>query len=574
MNVETRGVPSELQLSADTPQPSTPGGRPHIRPSELYPISERSLSCKLAGLAVLLGIVLRTLQYLGNRSIWLDEALLLPTIVETGWSEILNPFRTSVVPLGFLAVQKAAIGLFDDGEYVLRFLPLLAGILSVVLFLLVARRLLTPTAVPTAVGLFAFSPFLIYYASELKQYSSDVAIATAVLLLALRLKEEPTSWSRLGAWGVFSVAAVSISLTSVFVIAGVGATLIAWLLTRKEYGAAIRWTLVSIPSAILFLMPYLTPAARGGGSSATDGSDYMGTFWQSGFMPLPPRSAEDWMWFPHAILRTFQDPLGLLHSGRPGLGIVLACVGIVAFAAGCTWFLQTDRPVLLLLLAPILLTLLASGLKRYPFGGDWNTAGRVILFLSPFFLLLIAEGADRIRLWLPQKARVLGIALMVALVAPSAVQAAATVPYGRGELKPLLSYVQEHWRSGDVLYVHYDAIPAFRYYAPRYGLDSASSVEGVCARFEPVRYLEALESFRGERRVWILFTAGLGARLFNERALMVDYLEHVGTRLDDRVARGTFVYLFDLTPKPDVQPFSARIPVIPVAVEEGCDLWR
>ena len=49
----------------------------------------------------------------------------------------------------------------------------------------VARRYLLPRAVPIAVGLFAFDDWVLYYAAEIKQYSSDTTL-TLALLFGLR----------------------------------------------------------------------------------------------------------------------------------------------------------------------------------------------------------------------------------------------------------------------------------------------------------------------------------------------------------------------------------------------------
>ena len=41
-----------------------------------------------------------------------------------------------------------------------------------------------PRAVPIAMGLFALSDWLIYYSAEIKQYSCDLLLTLAALLLA------------------------------------------------------------------------------------------------------------------------------------------------------------------------------------------------------------------------------------------------------------------------------------------------------------------------------------------------------------------------------------------------------
>ena len=84
-------------------------------------------------------------------------------------------------PIGFLLLVKASTELFGRSEYALRLVPFIFGIVSVLLFYRVARDFIVPSAVPLAVALFAILPPLVYYSSEVKQYSGDV-MATLLLL--------------------------------------------------------------------------------------------------------------------------------------------------------------------------------------------------------------------------------------------------------------------------------------------------------------------------------------------------------------------------------------------------------
>src|SRR5712692_1214244 len=115
------------------------------------------------------GALLRLAQYLFNRSLWFDEALLAHNIINRSVSGLLKPLDYAVgAPLGFLMLEKLAVQMFGSSEYALRLVPLLAGILSLYLFYRVAKLCVTPKAVPIALGLFALSGYLIYYASETK----------------------------------------------------------------------------------------------------------------------------------------------------------------------------------------------------------------------------------------------------------------------------------------------------------------------------------------------------------------------------------------------------------------------
>lgn len=533
-----------------------------------------NIANRLAILALLIGALFRILQYLGNRSLWQDEALVLPWFLNPGFAELLNPFVLRPLPAGFLVFEKLLARTFGDWELVLRLVPLLGGLAVLAFCYGLARATLAEHAVPVAVAVVALSPFLIYYASELKPYSTDAAATSGVVWLAAHLRHRQITWWRAAAWAAATLLAIWISLTAVFAICGSALVLLAARLRAGERLATWRLLWASVPAGTLFMLPYLAGVLQPAGAApaAADAPGYMQSFWESGFMPLPPTRAADWLWFPRTALRVFQDPLGLLHGGTGFGPLALALLALAVFAIGV---FSVGRWNAALLLAPVALTLLASGLGRYPFGADWNTGGRVILFLVPCFLLVMAGGLAQLHEWLPARLRVLWLLPVALLLLPPLAQAATTVPYGRGELKPLLEYVADNRQPGDRLYVHYDALPAFRYYSERYGIEPAEYVPGVCARFRPEEYLEALSALRGNSRVWVMFTGGRGAGLFDERGLMVDFLDHVGRRIDDRVARGTFLYLYDLSYGLEQgSGFRVRLPVMAENLEEGCALWQ
>ncbi len=84
----------------------------------------------------------------------------------------------------FLVIERMMVRLPLPTVWAARLIPLLCGIASMFLMRSVARRYLLARAVPIAVGLFALDDWLIYYAAEIKQYSSDITLTLVALLLA------------------------------------------------------------------------------------------------------------------------------------------------------------------------------------------------------------------------------------------------------------------------------------------------------------------------------------------------------------------------------------------------------
>ena len=523
----------------------------------------------LVAIAVAMGLMLRLLQYGANRSLWLDEVLMLPTIVQPTFLELLNPGRWNHLAPGFLFLEKLAATTLGQGELALRLVPLLAAIAALFVFMRIARDFVTPRAAPIAVGLFALSPFLIYYSSELKPYALDVAVTTLLLLVVGVLHHRGVTPARAALLGGAGILAATFSLPSVFVSAGAAIALLAAAWRAGDRAGAGALAAVLAAWGVLFGAPYLM-FVHGSGTN-----EYAREFWRSGFMPLPPRSLAELAWFPESFFQVFRDPLGVFSDQQSASGVFAATAGMVSFAVGVVWMARNRPERLWILVAPILLALLASGLELYPFGGSRVAAGRVLLFLVPLFFLVMAEGAAQLFELFRGRARVVPLAVLGLMFVPSIVWGLVAVPVTRTEIKPLLSYLEEEARPGDVLYVHYDIRHAFEHYSPAYQLGEMRYVRGVCARGEPAGYLDSLARLQGEPRVWILFADGKGAGFFDERAISIGYLEHAGQRLDDQVSFGASLYLYDLSGAGGgAAPYRVDLPVVPLSVADGCALWN
>src|SRR5512146_485715 len=177
----------------------------------------------LASLALILalGAGARIVAYAANRSLWTDEAALAASIVPRSFGQLAAPLDfAQVAPIAFLWLEKSVVSLFGAGEWALRLVPFVAGLLSLFLFALVARRVLDDAGALFATTLFAVAAPLIYFAAETKQYSSDMAVALALVLLTLRLRERPLDARRAAALAVAGAVAPFVSQPSLFVLAG------------------------------------------------------------------------------------------------------------------------------------------------------------------------------------------------------------------------------------------------------------------------------------------------------------------------------------------------------------------
>jgi len=499
-------------------------------------------SRRLVWLIIGLGILLRLASYSHNPSLWLDEISLASNIENGSYSGFLEPLkRHQAAPVGFLILERVAVQAFGDSEYVFRLVPLLAGLLSLFLFYLLCKRFFAPIALIIALGFFAVGSRLIYYSSEVKQYSSDVAIALALLLAAVNIDSNVISWQRAVLFGSLGAIAIWFSHPAVLVLAGLGTVLILRHRYERSWSKFALFAIAPSMWAASFVASYVFVLR------VTSGSDYMEEYWTSndGFMPFPPRAASDVQWFVRAFFRTFDNPAGFS----------LPIVAGITFLVGLFSAFKYKKAYLLMALSPIPFALLSSGLHKYPF------LGRTILFIVPSLLIVVAEGI----VWIAQQVPVAGVALAVLMFfhpIVSATHTAITQDDTRADIKPSLAHIRANWQPGDLVYVYYAAKRQFRYYSERYGFTDADHVEGLKLPTSPSELAEDVEALRGKERVWVLFLADT-ERETEERQFLMEQLDRVGVRLDSFQFTRVSIYLYDLRSYGETRRADSRVSQVP-----------
>lgn len=175
-----------------------------------------------------IGLWLRARGYLYDATgLWLDEASWAMKIFE-------RPLVKSLLrPIGFLWVSRTLASTFSDTEPVLRALPWGAGIITVLISPLLARRLFgAPAARVLFVGIMALSPYAIDFAKEFKPYSVSLALHLGVMLLVLRYAATERARDLAA---VLGLAAVGSLFAQDLVMAFPGAFLVIGLTALKRH---------------------------------------------------------------------------------------------------------------------------------------------------------------------------------------------------------------------------------------------------------------------------------------------------------------------------------------------------
>lgn len=486
---------------------------------------------------IALGITLRLRQYLFNRSLWADEGSLAFNLANRSFSGLTQPLDYEQgAPLGFLFIEKFFIVLLGNRDQIMRLFPLLSGLIALYFFYRIAREHVRGGLL--AVFLFAASTSLVYFSSELKQYSSDVLIAVLLVFLALRCLKEGAHTRDFLLLGISGAAAIWISHPSVFILAGIGLALFVAALTRN-LRVPVLWLaglgglwLLSFGVEYFISLRYLIA------------DDYLQGFWQKAFMPLPPWENREW------FVRTYYSVL-LTTFNRTDL-VLIQGIPLLAFI-GALSLLYRKRNMAILILSPFVLALFASALQKYPF------KDRFVLFLVPLLFLLIAEGLGLIYLtiarWQPWIARGVCALLVVGLFLQPTLLTLDNFlrPYNGSDIRPVVEYVAKHRTDDETIYVYHISASTFHYYAPLYGIDRENVVTGVNSRQKRValkNFYDDVDTLQGRERVWFIFSGIIdcGGCEGDMQLFYTDYLDQRGVMLDSFHATGANAYLYNLNP--------------------------
>jgi len=475
----------------------------------------------------LVGIVLAYGQFLYNRSIWLDEAFIALNLMDRSIPELMTPLdNNQVAPLLFLVVEKLFSEMMPGTEFGLRILPLLCYVIAALVFLRIVRKLFTDLGTQVfAVSLFVFNGNLIYYASELKQYMSDVTVAVVLVWLVLRYTRDNRGLNALGA---FAVVAIWSSSTTPMVAVPAFAYVIHH---RSRQKASERSSLpVLLFWAALWcgvFLSYYVLVVRDHPAKT-----FMRQFWinANGLLPNDPFSAA----FYHGLydraymVFTLVLPYGIKNIYLLPTLFIIGCIG---------WSSSQHRGLMILFALPILLHVLLAILHIYPF------ETRLILYLIPFFILISAEGLRLVlRLFLHARSPLMrwSTALSIPVVL-ALIFVRIGYPKDKQEIKPCLAFIVANAAVGDALYVDAGAIPAFTYYdkVGKYVLELP--VHLSIQEDDPEGYMRNAMDLHGP--TWFLFTHQR-KNTTNKITAQLDSLGY--TRMLEHHARNAHVYRYDM----------------------------
>ncbi len=290
-----------------------------------------------------------------NMPVWGDESALGLNILNRGYAALWRPLDTfQVAPIGFLFAERWMYTHFGMSEWSMRFLPMLAGIVAVLLFAVWSRLLASDLAAVIATGILAVGNYLVRYAVELKPYGFDFCCAMLLLLPAtLFLLRRQTRW--LLCLIALTPAVFALSYPAVFVAGGVGVALALAVrrLSRSQIVLGAVLGLVMIASFWFLVWP-----VSAGQYQYTKTA--MIEYWKPAFPPANPLRLIWWLILIHTG-NMFEYPFGGAN-GASTLSFLVFVLGLVV------WWRPRRCDFRCLMLAPFALNFLAAAMRRYPYG--------------------------------------------------------------------------------------------------------------------------------------------------------------------------------------------------------------
>jgi hypothetical protein len=401
-----------------------------------------------------LGVILSLAQYLCNRSLWLDEAMLALNLMDRGFADLLRPldYGQAAPPL-FLEIEKLFSLIIPNSEYGLRLFPLLSFWASIWLFCRMAAVCIkNRAAIAVAAAIFVFRPHIAYFASEVKPYMADVfSLLTVYWLL---LKPDIDDRRRFIALAVAGSVAIFLSNVAPVILASAGMFMIV------ERWKAIRLSAKQARPLVALFALWMAVFA---------------TYYFCFIHNHPLREMMERWWeteLPPAFLQ-FDRPADVLlflreHVLFPMTMNSVSLMPILFYGtmtvAGIIYLCRHRSRMLILLLAPIAIHVLLSTVKLYP------CSIRTMLYCCPCLVLAAGYGVQailtvlaKIRLPFLNHRRLQTAALLLTLMPLG--QALTHFPQLREELKQSADFITKNGIDATcTVFCSDNALPAYEYY--------------------------------------------------------------------------------------------------------------
>ena len=468
---------------------------------------------ELAGLSllVLLAFGLRAWR-LDFQSLWRDEtdALrfsqvplteLLGNLTRPGWNG----------PLYFILL-RGWLALVGEGEFAARYSSLICGVLAVPLTWVVGRRIVSRATGAIGAALVALSPYLIWYAQELKMYTLVLALGLlSTWLYGCALNEGRWRWW-IGHVIVTSLMIYSHILAILILLPQALWFVVGW----RRYRPRWRGWLADMAALTL---PYLPLAVWQVPLLLSD--------FETGhpFYPLGDMAHILFLAFSRGVATPWEPiPVSM------GVFLLLLLGGVVLRAQnGYGGVLE----LVLWLVAPVLAVYFIS--LGMPIFTD-----RYLIYVAPAYALLLARGLVAIGQRWRLAQIVVAVLLVIFLAQGWWTQATQSI---KSDFRGAAHLVGEHYQPGDLIVFQ---IPYGRYTFEYYYRQPFEGVEGLytnhgMSQAEADQHMQAMTT--GRRTVWLV---GTEMEMWDQRHLVLQWLQAHGRQTHEKGFARVTLWRFEM----------------------------
>jgi hypothetical protein len=389
------------------------------------------------------GVLLSLFQFLYNRSLWADEAMLALNIIQRNAFELLQPLDyEQVAPILFLQIEKLFSTILPNTEYGLRIFPLLCFWASIYFFYKIVKIQLNNTyAIIIALSLFVFNGILIYYSSEIKQYMTDVLVLLTLFYLVQ--KDYKKEKNKFYIMGIVGALAIFLSNVAPIILLTCGLCLLydEFFITKRRRIMPLSvvfvvWLGVFLVYYIFFIYEHPLKESMIG-------------MWERAFLPFD--SFQNFLHFSLVTQKWF-FPMFLVDNKIIKIVLFLSLnVGIVNLIR------RRKSKLIILTCLPLLLHLFLSSIQLYPF------AARFVLYILPGIIIIFSIGFRDMSTFLFDKLRITKYKLWVLLPIPL-LFFSQDIPKKTFEIKKSIVYLRENAREDEAIYVYGYLQNPFKYY--------------------------------------------------------------------------------------------------------------
>lgn len=433
------------------------------------------------GVIVLLATLLRLYQ-LGTESLWVDEMLSI-------WdAERLNQILTLPYVRPFYFLLLAGWMQLGTSDVWLRGLSVILGIASVFLTYQLGRRLVGEATGQIAALMMALSPLFINHSQEIRMYTL-VSFLSLAGTLAMSYALDRLTLPTLATWSLARAALLVTNVNTVLIVLP-DLLIVCWKY-RQKFQTLLTWAGGFTVTALFFLPPFW--ALTFGGVSQEFMSDQVGDYSKPGLLQVVGMITQFVVYWPlRYLFESNQISLGKGELGDASLisslfateGITLLFyAGLTALLCGllglCVMAVLTKHPSerLLWLMAWAFIPAIATLVLSYLQGSIWFP--RYLMFIAPYFLILVAGGFMVIWNWRKPVAVAIVAAYLIGV--SGGLKDYYTTLY-RNDWQGVAEFLQQNQQSEDVI-VYYSVERFFdqslsRYYkgsAPLYAINKPSA---------------------------------------------------------------------------------------------------